>query len=116
MVRVIASQPAADPDPVYLALVGGLAATFIGVALFFYLPILRGLGRWYLRQTIRRLKKGRRFLQIGRLGPALWAIDAVVVAGWRVAIAGYGAFALLFVVPVLLTVGAFWLASATLIL
>jgi hypothetical protein len=112
VVAVITSSGQRADESVDLAVIGALAATFVAIELFFYLPSVRWLGAWYLRCTTRRLSQSRSFLRVRRTGLILCVIDTAVVLAWRGCILLYAAVLLLFVTPILLTLASLSLAAA----
>lgn len=103
---------ATSVDPFALMVTGAVAATFVTVWLYFYLPLTSASGRWFLRQTRRRLTRSSRFLSVRGLGHALWLVDVSIVLGWRLCVVAYAAVIMLLVVPALLAVGSLALAAS----
>jgi hypothetical protein len=112
VVAVITLSGQRADESVDLAVIGALAATFVAIELFFYLPSVRWLGAWYLRRTTRRLSQSRSFLRARRTGLILCVIDTAVVLAWRGCVLFYAAVLLLFVAPILLTLASLSLAAA----
>lgn len=114
MVASLASATSATtPDAaLILAVVSALAATFVAVALYFYLPSTRWCARWFVRRTRRRISRSRAFLRFGCVGRPLQVVDVIVVVACRTCFGIYAGFFLFFAVPILLTIGAFWIAAS----
>lgn len=107
------SDVATTVDPTLaLTVTGAVAATFVAVWLYFYLPLTRSSGRWFLRRTRRRVGKSRRLLSLRRMGRTLWLLDVSIVVGSRLCVVLYAAVILLLVIPALLAVGSLTLAAS----
>jgi hypothetical protein len=108
-----ASDVATTVDPALaLTVIGAVAATFVTVWLYFYLPLASASGRWFVRRTRQRLVRSRRLLSARRLGRILWLIDVSAVISWRVCIAFYATLVVLLVIPALLALGSLALAAS----
>lgn len=106
-------EVAAAVDPAFAwAVIGGVAATYVTVALFFYLPMIKAVATWFLRRTRRRIERSTQWLSIRPGGRVLWLADVLVVIGWRFCIALYAAALLLLVGPLLLALGSLELAAS----
>src|SRR5438128_2709479 len=99
------------PDAGYITLVAAVSATWVSVALYFYLAATRRLGQWYVRwcwQSIRDVRPlGRGWLtrHFSR------GLGVIAVSGWRIVLACYLAVIAWLVVPSALTLAALSLSS-----
>lgn len=109
--RVIATAAPADLG-LYYTVVGALAATLMAVALYFYLPLVSRLGRWYLARLRRQLRR------LSQLAHDPTSSSAIEVGEAFSAVAAHLAFALalapllLAVVPLFATMWSLQLAAA----
>lgn len=100
-------------DPaIALTTIAAVAATFVAVWLYFYLPLTSASGRWFIRRTLQRIAHSRRLLVVRRIGRALWLIDVAVVLSSRLCLALYTVLILLVVIPALLAIGSLALAAS----
>jgi len=98
-----------------LPVVGALAATFIAVALYFYLPAVRWLCTWYVGRARQRLARSRMLRGAGRVGGTLWALEVLAVIGCRTCVAVYALPLLIIVVPLFLTLASLSLAASVVV-
>jgi hypothetical protein len=104
------SPPAADPATL-LTIIVTLSATFVAVGLYVIFKLADYVTKLLVNRTKRRITRSQQFLRLPRLGRAVWAIDVACAIGLRTLLALNLAVVLLFITPILLTVGSFDLAA-----
>lgn len=106
------SSVAEDPAT-HLTVIVALAATFVAVGgLYLIFKLTDCLAHLFIARTRRRIARSCRFLTLPHLGRVLRAIDIGFVIGLRSLLAIYIGFLLLFIAPILLTIGSLDVAAA----